>query len=99
MWKMRRRRAERELFADLGGQGLDLFGEGDQHGQQRAGGVGFGGAVVAGGAVWCGAETGVQHAGIDAAAVADAGQPGRSAAWARASRRGPGSRSGSGRSS
>ena len=32
--------------------------------------------VIAGSAVWCGAETGVQHAGIDAAAVTACGQPG-----------------------
>src|SRR5215472_5748671 len=41
---------QRELLADLGGQGLDLLGEGDQDGQQGAGDVRFGGTVLAGGA-------------------------------------------------
>ena len=38
--------------------------------------MGLGGAVVAGRAAGCGARAGVQHGGVDPAAVADAGQPG-----------------------
>src|SRR5580704_5298846 len=65
-----------ELLADLSGQGFDLLGEGDQHGQQRAGDVGFGGAVLAGRAARGRPQPGVQDGGVDPAAVAGASQPG-----------------------
>src|ERR1700736_5097784 len=64
-----------ELFGDLLGEGLDLFDEGVEGGQQRAGDVGRGGGLVVGGAARGGGESGVQHGGIDATAVADRGQP------------------------
>jgi hypothetical protein len=38
--------------------------------------VGFGGAMLADGAAWCGPQASVKHSGVDPAAVADAGQPG-----------------------
>ena len=63
----------------LGGEGLDLGGEGAQHGDER-GGDGGGGvpgrAGRAGGGV---AQPGVQGLGWGAAAVAHRGQPGRQA--------------------
>src|SRR5271166_1187866 len=64
-----------ELLGDLLGEGLNLLDEGIEGSQQRAGDVGRGGGLVAGGAAWSGGESGVQHGGIDATAVADRGQP------------------------
>jgi len=54
---------------------LTLLDEGVQGRQQRTGDVGCGGAGFAGGATRGAGEAGVQHGGIDAAAVANAGQP------------------------
>ena len=67
---------QRELLGDLGLQSLDLGDQAGQDGQQGAGDVGLGGAVVAGGPGWRGGQAGVQGGGVFAAAVADAGQPG-----------------------
>ena len=65
-----------ELLGDLLGEGLDLLDEGAQGGDERAGDVGVGAALLAGGAAGRGGEAGVQDGGVGAAAVADRGQPG-----------------------
>src|SRR5256886_2139169 len=65
-----------ELLVDLLGEDLDLLDQGVQGGQEGPGDVGLDGAVGAGGASGRGGEPGVQGGGSDAAAVADAGQPG-----------------------
>ncbi len=66
-------------------------------GEQRVGDVRLDGAVVAGGAAWRGRQADVQFGGVFTAAVAHAAQPGGQSPEARASPRGPGSRTGSGR--
>ena len=65
-----------ELLADLGGQCLDLLAEGDRQGQQRAGEMGPGSAVLTSRAARGGGQAGVQHGGAGLAAAAVAGQPG-----------------------
>jgi hypothetical protein len=46
------------------------FGRAGQHSQKCAGDVGFGGAMLADGAAWCGPQASVKHSGVDPAAVA-----------------------------
>src|SRR6478752_4163695 len=62
-----------ELVGDVGVEGVDLSVEAFQYGHECAGG---GGGVGSGGAAWGAGEPAVQHRGVGAAAVADAGQPG-----------------------
>jgi hypothetical protein len=52
-----------ELLGDLGVQGLDLLHEAGQDGEQGAGDVRLGGAVVAGGAAGGVGQAGVQFGG------------------------------------
>ena len=78
-----------ELLADLGRQGVDLVGQGGQHGQQGAGDVGLGGAVVAVAPRGAAVSRACSIGGVDPAAVADGGQPGRRR-FGEASRPGPG---------
>ena len=65
-----------ELLGDLGVQGLDLLHEAGQDGEQGAGDVRLGGAVVADRAAGGGGQPGVQGGGVFAAGVALAFQPG-----------------------
>src|SRR5579875_3172711 len=65
-----------ELLFDLLGKDLDLLHQGAQGGQKGAGDVGLGGSLGARGAPGRGGEPRVQGGGSDAAAVADADQPG-----------------------